>query len=128
MKNQPPVAHVLKTYLLFAPMMRPQMVPLSADVTSASSDDASVAPVITGLNDTVSAGGEASESSAGLADDSASAGEALSKSVRTESNDAGPREDVNLGSGGVSGSRNTRRKPLKRNRRVFGRMLMPELL
>lgn len=59
-----------KTYLLFAPMMSLQMVLLSADVTSAASDDVSVAPVITGLNDTVSAGGEVSESSAGLADDS----------------------------------------------------------
>ncbi|XP_051285028.1 uncharacterized protein LOC127379455 [Dicentrarchus labrax] len=59
---------------------------VSADVHTSSSDDASIAPMMTGLNDTVSDHNEASENAAGLADDSASADEA-------ESNDAGPREE-----------------------------------
>lgn len=160
-------------------------------VSEEASDAVSaVAPVMTGLNDTVSAGGGASESTAASADGPASSDEALARSVKT--NDTGPRvedsapgcssveslravhingrdsdaggsfdqatdfcagsandeaavtpastaaftstvkasfgpltvdsTDVNISSGGVSESENTRRTQLKRIRRFFARM------
>ncbi|XP_044214875.1 dual specificity tyrosine-phosphorylation-regulated kinase 4-like [Thunnus albacares] len=88
-----------------------------ATVTSASIDEASIAPLKTGLYDTVSADkGPVTVSSA----DKASA-----TLPETDTDEVGPADErtvMDSDGDSATGSRNTRRKPLKRIKRFFGRM------